>query len=631
MSSRGVNTTRVVRNALMASIGRAFERHCLELLTTQFPLIEQSEEVGEYDQSGFDLFVRDPKDPFVLDHVFQCKASQVKPGPRHLQRALHSIKAFRKSGLRARAYVLIFNKPLHDPAFRGRIVAELEGLKRDALIGSYLLLDLEAFITWLMEFLKADMLRRITDNGALFRQALGSEAAEAFYLDDVPCTLNGKPGSRPVQQLVKVTAPGVSNASHEEGKYLFVTGEFGFGKTTMLLEFAQRLEQEGKGRRCIYVPVTVLESNAFGSEGNFVNALRAVLCPFAPESPLENKLRAAILQQLLKNDSGLVLLLDGLDEHKFFKNVNNLQRMFNSLTLFKSPIVFGMRSEFYHERKLDLDRAIGRHRRVQDRFVLTDWEDKHILAYVDHWLKAVEPKGVERKRVMAFRTMVHAGAYKQTLGDIPKRPLFLRMVLEDVRSGELSEGRLTLAALYERYILEKITRDLTGVLKDVVPDRGVNADMGIAQLAQTVFRVLEEVTIFMYYDAQGRTYLTNSINAERLQERLTGSVFTSRLDLALHSVLLPTKEQGVSGNFYQFAHFSFLEYFFARNLVVNLWNDEDHWMLNPDNSVVRFIVELIPLMWPSEQILGFMNATGWVGSELTPKVRVGLRERNWTG
>ncbi len=63
-----------------------------------------------------------------------------------------------------------------------------------------------------------------------------------------------------------------------------------------------------------------------------------------------NKIKAKLLAYLLQyNDNNVLLMIDGLDEQDQLFNLNILNAFFNNISVFRCPIIFTLRKEFWDE------------------------------------------------------------------------------------------------------------------------------------------------------------------------------------------------------------------------------------------------------------------------------------------
>ena len=557
---------------MMYSSGREFEKICLKILEHFFP-IEQSEEMKTYDRCGFDMFIWPPRARTRFRAVYQCKTSQENFDSQHLKRCIESIRAFKKSAYLSDTYCFIFNKPLTNPDFRQKLTEPLEALRKQRQIKSFRIMDVDDFITYLTELIKDDLLKRIDNNGPLFYDRYQTDPGMKFYVEKIPFSVDKLKLYDPIEYLLQETT---YRGTKKGGKNYFLLSEFGFGKTTLLLEFAKRVYLQQDGRKTIFIPITALEPGSFNNEGAMVRAIVAVLSPYMPATDIITRLNCEVMLGLLKENSTIVLLIDGLDEHKFFREFKGLRSLFNAVKGFSSPVVFSMRTEYYNERAADLKLALRGGKMVIKNLILTDWDKAEIMAFLGIFRKTNKLKSRREHGFKQLLRLVQEDKYKQKFGDIPRRPLFLKMILTDVIAENLMGGRITLFQLYEKYIKKKIIRDIEGVFPEFATSRGMDISKGLVDFSHDIFQMLERITIYMYFELNNRFVLSNSVSSDRIRELLVNTDFADTLVFSLHSVIIPAEEKYEMETHWKFAHFSFLEYFFARNIMYNLFGEEDY-------------------------------------------------------
>lgn len=594
-----------IRQLLIQTSSRDFEKLCHQLLDYFHPTIELSEDMQAFDRAGFDLAIRSADDLYNIETVFQCKTAQDGFSALHLKRSLSSIKAFRNSGYCVDTYYFIINKPLRDRALRSELANNLNELKKEQRIKNYDILDVDDFIQYLLKCAAKELATRINNNGPLFYERYTIDESTQFYIENIPFRTNTRYNSNPVKYLLGQFDYLLQPPVTKRGDYFFLQSEFGFGKTTLLLEFSRRIDQLQDGRGCIFIPVTMLEPEAFANEDNFIDAVIAVLSPFKPKTELIALLNREVMRTFLKGEADLILLIDGLDEHKYFKDFTGLKKLFNSIKGITAPIVFSMRSEYFKERVVDLRAAmkgdIGKVRQL----TLTDWEDEQILDFLQTYKTQNKLRKKQASLLSGFASMIKEGKYRLQLGDIPKRPLFLTMVLADVVNGTLKNRKITLAQLYEKYILLKIQRDIEGSFDNTAPDRGVDITGGIIDFSHAVFEVLQRITIYMYYETNKQFALSNSVSSDWIKQLIRDTPFKNVLDFSLHSVIIPADEKYGLETHMKFAHFSFLEFFFAHNLVLNLSDDDYYLELAVDETVFKFAHEIAQKKWTPANWMSF--------------------------
>lgn len=151
-------------------------------------------------------------------------------------------------------------------------------------------------------------------------------------------------------------------------------------------------------------------------------------------------------------------------------------------------------------------------------------------------------------------------------GDVPRTPLFLRLILETLESGDvLTWSR---SAVLEQWARIKIERDVNAPLVWGGPGRRhlVSADESVDTVVEMSFAVMEEAARSMVEVVDGAVELTPSCSLEVLRTtapRLV-DILAEPTPLFLQSLLLPAPPSPLGERRIQFTHRVFQEFFFAR-------------------------------------------------------------------
>lgn len=564
-----------------------FEQICFEMLSDIFPDIRRTESLGLYDKSGFDLFTfKNTNGDFEM--LFQCKGFQQEFGDQQLKQCLKSIKAFEKSSIIGDEFCFIINKRIKEQKYYDIIEQKLYELNSTNRIKNYRILDIHKFLTFLQQKYSELILNGIKKSSEYFHRQFISSLGSDSYVFNVPFTLNDQLYYNPLEHIINRSEKKSLAGKGERGKYIFVVSEFGFGKTTLLFNLYDKLLVK-RNKTTIYIPLGALPPDALASEADVVRNILSLLIKSDHDNPLINKFKRGVFQNILKNQSDIVLLFDGIDEHKALRNIRGLKVFFNSLTTLKPMIVFTMRKEFWDDRQEDLQEAIGRRRYIQDKIILVDWNDFQILEYLNGLKQSLQ----KNEFVAAFKEIVSENRYKDIYGDIPKRPLFLQMIISDLISGADTRSKVSISLLYRKFIMQKIKRDLIGSSNGFVLDRGLSVDEGIFSFSEKVFNCLEEIAIEMIIVENQQLYSQNIVRNDNINSTIIKYGFKSLSDLMLHSVLVPAEERRDFVFNLKFAHFSFLEYFIARFILKNILKDSKWLDYTYEPSLFQFISNMI--------------------------------------
>jgi len=202
---------------------------------------------------------------------------------------------------------------------------------------------------------------------------------------------------------------------------------------------------------------------------------------------------------------------------------------------------------------------------------LLPWDAEQILALVEAFAQSLHNKN-QQSHVHELAVLLRTKEFDQYYGDIPKRPLFLRFIMDCVATmGIHAVGR---AQLMEEWIMMKITRDLTsptlvggtGRLPILGDEEGLTATLGLA------YKAMEAASLAMTTVDEGKLELTPSCTLSDVQTVASNRRLDAIIDptgLVLNSLLIPVSNWHHTAELkLQFAHRAFQEYFLARALVM---------------------------------------------------------------
>jgi len=138
-----------------------------------------------------------------------------------------------------------------------------------------------------------------------------------------------------------------------------------------------------------------------------------------------------------------ILVLDGLDESPFLARPGGLQNLINNLWDLRVPVVLSMRTELWHDKLQDFEASIGdraahgerRVRRIH-KLELLPWRNQDIQCFLERFSGSIEDDE-GRERLHELGEWLEGGKFEEVYGDIPQRPLFLRMIAETVAATDL--------------------------------------------------------------------------------------------------------------------------------------------------------------------------------------------------
>lgn len=602
---------RGITKHLYESHGREFQKRCYSWLKFLYPELQDAKDLGEIDKEGIDLYIF-KSDKINYEKVFQCKGFEKAFGDSQLKQCAKSIKNFSKSGVWTEEYHLIINVQLNKD-YSSKLLIELNQLVENKKVGKVYLLNSNSFVSYYNAELRKLILNKISESNKKFYDDYTSVMGQKFYYKNAPFVENEKSGKSPIEFISSI----INNSSDKKttsdkstckGKYIFLVSEFGFGKTTTLLELYHRCINDKLIP--IYIPATILGNNAFSGTSSITREIFKILFDDidSEESDKIVRFSSESMTPLLQNENSIVLMFDGLDEHLQFYKLEGLRTLFNSTSEFKATCIFSFRKSYWEERFEDFKIALAKNKMNTDYIFLVEWGDKEISDYIELFIG----KNMERlnqnelSRLRHLKQLINDNLYGQFYGDIPKRPLFLEMILRDVISGDIQQRNI--GELYLNYFLEKFDRDILGQFDNFTPQREM-PDFSI-DLLKTVLLEIHESAARSCIKNEGINYgeeavIENLIHEKEIRLRMTHGGFSNDIGkFILVSVLTPVSRRGNMNMKLKFAHKSFMEFFIAREICKELlFNDtnsllggiECYGRLNYPQSILNFLSSCIEI------------------------------------
>lgn len=587
----GLNIPESIKHQLRSSARHDFEGVVHGYLAPFIPGLSRVATLR--DRDGVDLVSLD--DEFEIDVAIQCKGLESQFSDETKAACLDSIRKFRKSGRKAGSFRILVNRPIREADHRVEIEAALDALVADGIVKSAQLMPFEKACRWLGELAIQWLKSALEARWHCLRDDYAGRMGGKFHIDSVPCRWDdGSPTSDgPLSELLRSAENYVSRiGGRDVPKRILLVGEFGFGKTTLLLRLFEHLDRTKFIP--IYAPVTQFNDGAFSNEKMFVAAILAPLLEdvdWSADRNLSQLLRDA-LTHILRSDVPSALLLDGLDEHPFLYRSDGIGTLMNCMGNFDSQVVLSMRKEFWDERAGDfraaLDSARG-HNVQRKTLYLEDWEQPQMEVFVSH---CEGPGGYVGAGFAQFARNIRSGRYMEHYGDIPRRPLFLNMLAEEAAVN--ADNLQNLAILYYRYLRRKIARDHDMLAPN--PCAGRPLVLAGCDLEKRVGAILDALTEIAGITALGST--AGAFGSGPIGSGPFGGGETKRLgdfghshwgrpdfislqadfteadinrvtdldgsQLAANSLLTPSGARSIQGIRYRFAHRSFQEWFVAR-------------------------------------------------------------------
>jgi len=434
---------------------------------------------------------------------------------------------------------------------------------------------------------------------------------QSFYKEDVnfELTENKKQIKNPVnfianrvireQQTVSmISTDKPPLKTNMKSVWFFVVSEFGFGKTSLLLNLFDKLEPHNLIG--IYLPVAQFEADSYNNEYSLCkNILSILLDKTINGKQLYEKFLIKSFQLMVRNRRDLVFLVDGLDETRHSYSENGLKRIFDCFRNFKPACIFTTRKELWDERCGNFDVAIGKRKKFKDVLLLKEWNSSDISDYLDLFKNNIRTAN-KKKKIDTFNDLVRNNRYEEYYGDIPKRPLFLKMLIDDIIDGEIQKR--SLSQLYKKYLINKFILDRSNSVSKSVERRPLHLEGDINSVLPAIFSILEKIAGDMLINDDGNNIIFLSyIHESKIEEAIQKNnlKLISTVEILLNSVLVPFDKRSFSDFRVKFSHKSFQEYFTARFLFNLLCNsagtrrDYDLFYFNFSKGVSEFLLGLI--------------------------------------
>jgi len=576
-----------LKNKFMSVSRHEFQGFWVHFISGLFPIIKEVYPMGEYDKSGIDALIFDNLNN-QIDTCFQCKGLELEFEHRHEKDCLKSIDSFMKSGLKVKSYILVVNRVVKG-SYRENIESQLNELRLLGLVKHSSLLDINGLIQFIVKELTFQLKNEVKESYERFISNHARYVDLILYYPNVPFERDEKKDKNPLNYLVN---HGLIIDKFEDqnidfkvkARNFFVLSEFGFGKTTLFLHLSEAFMK--KELTCIYIPISQCYNNTLTTAGDLTWRILELINDCELERNFFNKFKSRVLKQLLTSDPSYILLFDGMDEHPFLYSDKGLGVFFSTVKNFKSCL-FSMRESFWYERQGNFEMNIPKRGKKKETIRLSDWEKEDILNYIQLYSTNGNFVENENKELIKFKKIIEKDKYFEHFGDIPKRPLFLEMLISDFIDG--STDKITLTQLYEKYLYKKFTRDRIGPFDSYSIQRPLVFEGDAFLVFEKINNVLTSIAGIMCVDKHEIKMLP-IINESIIKEALNDNKLDDILELLMNSILIAAGKRAYKHFNIKFSHRSFQEYYTALYLVNN---DIVPEIFSAENKVLeRFVNEM---------------------------------------
>lgn len=578
---------------LRTAEGRQFERAALPYLRLALGDVRQAP--PRLDERGIDL-VKGDGEPFEL--VVQCKSSVERIVlPQQLARARASIHKFRDSGYRTDRYVFLFNRVEETVAHGDALRPECDDLVRMGAARRYDIWSHHDLLNAAFNAMYGRVLDWISRWNGNFREeqraveaVIGSEPLVEVPFDEYDLRIDA---ARLREQTVSrrfVADPLRRLTDERRRKIRLLLGDAGMGKTTTITNAALRTT-----RHWLVIRAGRIRGDISNAHALFETAVEVDdLVSDADDADRSAWLAVVgpVLKYLTQFDSGIGIIVDGLDEAPALRTSFGLQTFFNLFRRAKVPIIVTMRTSFWHQRRSDFETELdpsGRESTVQTLEVLdlAPWSDELVARAATRHLHLIGDDAAQQ-RIRELIETVRSGNASTEYGEVLRTPLFLRIILDLLTSGHATH--LSRAQLIERWARLKVIRDVeaparTGGERIPITAGTLDSDETVRQS----FASMRAAARCMTEAAGDELRLRPDCTFEEIESHMGPRAPQSALALTLNSLLVttgPPRDDGVTR--LRFAHRLFQEFFLAKDLAASgsanlrLPEEVQNWLLEMD-------------------------------------------------
>ena len=348
-----------------------------------------------------------------------------------------TIRAVSESDIRCRVFVLVHNADRNYPEFNNRVEAALKRVsgRRTRIAEAW---DRQTLIhrtsRKVMEFLEEAFRRNSTEllhgQQRLFRFG-------QVYMPNVPIIDPKIVLRRFRRSSQEASAPSETRdvatflRSSQESTWTMLAGPPGAGKTAAVLHAARSLE-----RVVVVVPSAALSVfEVPRSVSKFLEDLARALGVFSAfedvhDQELLYRVAGPVLAESLETEnSPYLLVVDGLDENRPALERERVEQVVKHLSGLRCQVVLTM-PETPPEKFAETLRKFAEVKNHPRRLSLGAWSKGHMVALASQALRSATDK--ERQRIAEFLVLLQNDQFQSAYGDMPRLPLYLQMILEEV-------------------------------------------------------------------------------------------------------------------------------------------------------------------------------------------------------
>jgi hypothetical protein len=349
-----------------------------------------------------------------------------------------------------------------------------------------------------------------------------------------------------------------------------VLGQAGYGKTTSALRTLA-----DRSKKIFYLSAATLPRNVGNTDTllkRWINLEKLFEGVLEEDLSIVEQLAGPAITYILKDEeTPVILILDALDESIYFSRPGGIQQLFNQIRDARVPVILLARSEFWEGKQLDFANSYGlRSATKENKFnrkvtviQLKDWHHDQIRALAQRYKETLI--GQERSNLDGLIQIIDSGEYEAIYGDIPKRPLFLRFILDSVAAqGVMRKGR---ARLFYDWAELKIRRDILNPRK--FGGAGRVSIVPTAEETDTTMRLAfkaMKIAAYQMTAVSERHHCLELLPSCDIEDVLLADerlkMVLDPTGLFLHSLLIPTRSTPERLEI-AFAHRTYQEFFLA--------------------------------------------------------------------
>jgi hypothetical protein len=556
---------------LAVATDRDFERKVLPFLRLFWKDLVQAPSKKTWDAKGIDLLTN--ANEKVLNCVVQCKGFEVQELlADHAIQVRDSVERFIQSGVECDTYLLVHNRDRRQRGIHKRIEGYVARASAEGGAKHSEVWDRQTLIKQAEKKIQEIINDRLRKHSNLLLHRLEVLFEETvFWIANVPIAEQRIKFRHlkdcDIGPLSQYRSRSLTEALFDTDKtrWSMLTGSFGMGKTTAAL-----LTATDSHRTTVYIECSKLKSDDIGGGVNAlmreaISSLDLFESSCDQDRFLHEQLAGVTLNKMLRTSpDDYLIIVDGLDENRFYSRIRGFGILSNQLSEFNCPIILITRREHFKETIGDISSAFfewsrkngpSREAKVLD---LGLWNEEQISQIVDGVGK--QHTGDEQSNLLQLQRIVRDGRAQEIYGDVISRPLFLQFIISDVlEEGVRPQNRTELIG---GWVSRKIKRDRQ------TPRMSLDLHIDTNQFVRQMSLLMEDAAANMVEQGVNSVELQEFVGEYtliHLAREHFGKMPDSVLGIILNSLLVPVSFRRDDRELQlKFVHRLFQEYFVAR-------------------------------------------------------------------